>query len=276
MFKLFKRKKNTSDKINLGNINLNPLEKKRRFVLQDKKLRVVKVNEKDTFYKINLDKSNLKVLNLSSFGRETVKKYPEVVSFLRKVFNKKFSRVVYKDNFFKERKNTFFENRKVKINLQRLSSATNINNDFILKMKIVFKDINQTKQFFVKVNTGYLNAEKEFLANQLFQKFGINTIKPHFAYTDKTSKKSIIVYDFTNLKTVGDAFSLKIITGEEYRDVYKKIEKLYDYKKIPLATYNRKGVGDFNNAYNIFVRKENNKVDVYFTDLFIEREGRAY
>lgn len=205
-----------------------------------------------------------------------VKKYPEIVNFLKVIFEKKFSSNSHKSIFFKDRRNIFFENRRVRISLERRSSPTNVHNDFILKMNIFFKDINQTKEFFIKVNTGDVNAEKEFLANKLFQKFGINTIKPHFAFSDKVSKKSIIVYDFTNLKTVDNALSLKIITREEYNEIYKKIRNLYKYKKIPLEDYDKKGVGDFDNAYNIFVKKENNKIDVYFTDLYLEQKDTVY
>jgi hypothetical protein len=146
-------------------------------------------------------------------------------------------------------------------------------------MNLFLKKENISKDYFLKMVEAPMSsflANNEFIANQAFQKYGINTIKPHLAFTDNLSRKSIIAYDFTGLKTMGEAYLDKKITTKELKSIQNKIHKLTELNFLPVSVGNKRGIGDFEKLSNIFVKRVDGKIDVYFTDLLISTRSHMY
>jgi len=267
LFKLFKKIIRPKVEVNLGKISSDVVLKRKRILKNENQFRVTKINGKTQYYSIDFGKSKSKTLHLSLFGKKLFKKYPEVIDFINKnVFNSKTI------------KNYSLNTDKLNISLARFKKS-GYNNKYLLKMNLFLKKEGVSKNYFLKMveapMSGFL-ANNEFIANQAFQKYGINTIKPHIAFTDNVSKKSIIAYDFTGLKTMGDAYLDKEITTKELKLIEKKIDSLSEYKFLPISVGNKRGIGDFERMSNVFVKRVDGKIEVYFTDLLIGTKSRMY
>jgi hypothetical protein len=87
-----------------------------------------------------------------------------------------------------------------------------INNN---KRTYFIKEINDSIQhksdapdFEYRINTG-LHGYNEMKGVKILKDLGFEVIDAHLSYSDKVSKRSYIVYDFTNLKTVEELFDKK-------------------------------------------------------------------
>ncbi len=252
--RLFSNKKPV---VSMGNINPKPKVKRKVVNVSEKQLRVTKVNGKTQFYSVRLNEHEQ--LHLSVLGKKFVKENPEVVKFISESINNNFKNLKYKDN-------------NLSIQLKKINSTAGLNTEKLLKIDLTFKNTNESKSFFLKVAKADFLAKNEFLANQAFQRFGINTIKPHFAFTNTKARKSVIVYDFSGLKTLQELVNKKRITSSEIKEIKSKIDSIYNEKILPTYKddYNKKNIFDFDNNRNIFVKRNKEGVlEIYFTDLAI-------
>jgi hypothetical protein len=263
MVRLFSRLFKKKPEINIGKIDPN-FKVKRKVVNKDEKqLRVSKVNSKTQFYSVKLNKSE--ILHLSVLGKKLIKKYPELLKFISK-------------NISFESKYSKYSTKTFNLEIRKLKNSDGYNNLKILKLDLFLKDKMETKSFFLKVTQEDYLANNEFLANQVFQKYGINTIKPHFAFTNISKRESVIVYDFTNLNNLKkDLYSGKI-SEKEIIEIKNKINFIKNHDKLPTSPdYYKKSIGDFENYSNIFYqRNKNGNLDIYFTDLLVGVKSFAY
>lgn len=255
--------------ITLGKLTFDTVNRAKVLKKSDNLIKVAKYNNKTQFYSINY--KNGSKLNLSVKGKSFLKKFPELHDFLM---------------------NAFFENGKLKdkpknknliLKKHVIENKTNKNYAFHLKdihsmygrshqnlCKLNIKDISNKKNynFFIKIYD-FAQAHNEFIANQGFQKFGLNTIKPHYAYTN--SRNSIIVYDFTNMLTVREAYNKKIISYDKYDEIEKKLFALHKHN-LSIKQDNKflNKIQDYQNTSNVFIRTVNGKAKLYFTDLNID------
>lgn len=257
------KKRGTFSKVNIGKIKPNPVTSKKSVLRNDKRLKVVKLNGKTQYYSCEIGREKInntifkKILEMSVSGRKFVKEHPEVVNFLKEILYRKSN-------------SSFFENKNIRLNLKKLNPSSGNIYENIFKMNIFLKDANKSNSYFVKISNHY-TSNTEFIANQYFQKHGINTIKPHFSFSDQLKGRNIIVYDFTSMMTLRDSVANKKITEKQFLDIKKKISSLNDVKNIKIGTSRNRGVMDYMNLGNIFIKKNKDKIDVYFTDLFIGR-----
>lgn len=243
--------------VSMGEINFKSKVKRKVVNVSEKQLRVTKVNGNTQFYSVRLNEHLH--LHLSVLGKKFVKKNPEVIKFISENLNNDFKTLKYKDNNFS-------------MQLKKISSKTGLNNDKLLKIDISFKNTNESKSFFLKVSGIDFLAKNEFLANQAFQKTGINTIKPHFAFTNTKTRKSVIVYDFSELKTLHELVKKRKISSSEVKEIRSKIDSIYNGKLLPTYKhdYKKKDIFDFTSYKNIFVKRNKEGIlEIYFTDLAI-------
>jgi len=99
------------------------------------------------------------------------------------------------------------------------------------KAQIIIINDSTKKIFFVKENNR-LNKENtlgETLAQNILKKYGIQTIGSHSAYHSvdwiNLKLKSFVIYDFSNLLTLEDAYKNKMISEEDYSKLHSKIYK---------------------------------------------------
>jgi hypothetical protein len=204
LFKFFKKR----PKVLLGKINLKPNERVRTKSSVDSKLVVTKVNGRTQYYsKYFGSKGSIKdrlVLHLSVVAK----------NLINRITNKEIN----------------FENSFVKINLCPFYVSEGSNHDHVYSLNMYSKKDKTSQKYFVKTSKeNMFPSSNEFVANKIFEKFGINTIKPHIAYFNPESKGNFIIYDFTNLSSLSLSRSHGEITSSEYISVLKKAEKLYDY-----------------------------------------------
>lgn len=244
--------------VNTGKINVKAKETRRWFKTNNKEIKVVKRNGKTNNYTVFLNKNKTKILQLSAFGKE-ITKHPEIITFIE-------------NNIFENKKKggDKFENNKLNLFLKNINREHAYNSNQWLNLIIEFKEKNENRNLFIKIaeNKKYL-ANNEFIANNAFEKYGINVLKPHFAYTDLAKKRSVIAYDFTNMNTLYFYKKKGLLTTLEIKEIYKKIKKLEKHR-LPLTSDKKKGIADYNNETNIFVKKNNEKIDLYFSDLIID------
>ncbi|NCP72133.1 hypothetical protein GW835_01945 [archaeon] len=258
--RLFSNKKPV---VSIGNINPN-FKVKRRVVNQgEKQLKVLKINSKTQFYSVKLNKSE--VMHLSVLGKKLIKEYPELVKLISK-------------GIFQTSKHSIHNTKKFSLEIRPIKENNSFNNLKLLKLNLFLKDKGEKKSFFLKVTQEDYLANNEFLANQVFQKFGVNTIKPHFAFTNLSKRESVIVYDFTGLKNLQKDFNQKLLTKTELIEINNKIKLIQEHKKIPTKPdFNQKRIGDFENFSNIFYkRNKDGKIELYFTDLLLGVKSRFY
>jgi hypothetical protein len=251
---IFSRKKPV---VSIGEINPKPKVKRKVVNVSEKQLRVTKVNGKTQFYSVRLNEHEH--LHLSVLGKKFVKEHPEMVKFISENLNNNFKKLN-------------FENKSLKLKLKKIISKDGLNNEKLLKIDLFLKETKEEKSFFLKVAGKDFLSKNEFLANQAFQKYGINTIKPHFSFTNTSTRKSIIVYDFSNLKTVKELLSENKLTSLELVEINKKISSIYNSKALStyVHDYNKKNIFDFTDFKNIFVkRNKEGVIELYFTDLAI-------
>ena len=272
MFKLLKIFKKPI-KVIFGKVNLKPTEKVKTQVINNNKLGITKLNNKTHYYTKQFVEENVAPngvpyaynLHLSVSAKQVIKKYPELINFLKEHLITKFTD-----------KQASFENNSIKLNLLPFKPGSGSNHSIVYSLDVVYKKENITQKYFVKISSGNFSTDQEFIANKIFEKFGINTIKPHFAYSDNSSRE-FIIYDFTNLHSLEYAEKHKIITSSEFNSIIKKVDKLYKYKKeIGLGDYKTKGIGDYDRPSNIYVERINNKINIYFSDLLIGKRSFSY
>jgi len=249
-------KKPKEIKIDIGNYNPKPKVKRKIVKLKDKEIRVIKANDKTLSYRIRFGENKSKILQLSPKGRTLIKKYPELIDFISKHF---FNHSQAKDYFL--------NNSKLDLKLS-LIYKNGLNHKKLLKLDVYFKKEKKNHVYFFKESENIL-ANKEFMANQVFQKFGIKTIKPHFAFTDLVKRENVICYDFSNLRTFNEAIESDYITNKERDEINKKINNIKSFLELPVRKYPKKGIIDYTNVTNIFVKKVNGKIELYFTDLAV-------
>ncbi|MDD3178539.1 MAG: hypothetical protein PHR26_03400 [Candidatus ainarchaeum sp.] len=142
------------------------------------------------FYQKIDEKQGIKI-NLSKEAKQILKEYPDIYKFIKKEL---ISRITEKE--------IISENKKLKINLKPYYIAHGSLHSGLYKMSILFKDKNSLKRYFVKILRNEVNNTyiyNEFLASKVFEKFGIQTIKPHFSFNSNIYNNNIIIYDFSNL-----------------------------------------------------------------------------
>jgi hypothetical protein len=241
--------------INVGEINPKAKESRRWFKVNNKEIKVAKRDGTSKYYTIFLDSKRKEILQLSTLGKELIK-YPEIINFV-------------KENIWinNSKRTNHFENKRIDIKLNYLS-AEGRNHFETLKLEIYLKEKNQKHDFFLKTVDRSFLPNNEFATNQAFQKYGLNTIAPHFAYTDLIRDKGIIAYDYTDLHTLSYSRKHKMINTKDYNAIMEKVQELYKYR-LPLSTIQKNGIGDFSRPSNIFIERENGKINVYFTDLLM-------
>jgi len=258
--KLFSNKKPV---VSIGKINPKPKVKRKVVNVSEKQLRVTKVNGKTQFYSVRLNEHEQ--LHLSVLGKKFVKENPEVV----KLISKEITQISKKTTYNAER---------FSLEVRPIEESLGFNNLKLLKLDLFLKDKGERKSFFLKVTQEDYLANNEFLANQVFQKFGINTIKPHFAFTNLSKRESVIVYDFTSFRNLEKDINKKLLTKTELIEINKKIKLIQEHKKIPTKPdFNQKRIGDFENFSNIFYkRNKDGNLELYFTDLLLGVKSRFY
>ena len=233
-----------------------------------------KLNGKSHYYtkhfgNKNSGNENRLTLHLSKHAKNIIKEYPEFVNFGNQnlIFVNKGKRVSYEDS-------------KLKIKLDPIKIKSGVNHSQLYKLDVLFKPENKNNSYFVKIaNFNGLSSIHEFLANTIFEKFGLRTIKPHMSFESPSKLRNLIIYDFTGLKTLEFAIAQKLIYSVELDAITDKVHALYYYEKeIGLESSNnlRYSLGDFDRSTNIFIKKENNKLKIYFTDLFISGKDGIY
>jgi len=212
-------------------------------------------NPKDKFYtKIENNQFNLasRITHLTPEARAIIKENPEIVEFLEKATPGKL-----------ETKNGIFELRKI--------YPKGFRNSEIYKLLFINKNTKKTKKYFLKKNTdnhSSTTAEAEFLAVKEFERLGFNIIKPQFATTNiKSNEPSIIVYDFTNYKTVNSALKSGKLTKKEYAKLEATLNHLQNNLQL-------KHLRDYAHSENVFVKKSpSGGLNLYFTDIYWEIEA---
>ena len=265
MFKLFKKIVSPKLEVNLGKIDLNSKLKIKKYKKNNSnEIHLNKVNSKIKYYTKLFGKNNSEILNLSPIAKRKIKEFPQIISFIKKsIFSTKSLKIYSTNNFF-------FENKKLKINLTEMLGLKGHHHKNIFKLNVFYKKGAFSENYFIKISKGNFLANEEFTSNQRFQRFGINTIKPHFAYTNTKLKSSIIVYDFTNMYTLSTAVKDKLVTNKEFRQILNKVNELYTHSdELGLADYFKKGIDDFKNDNNIFVKKIDGEIKLFFTDLML-------
>jgi hypothetical protein len=261
LFKFLKKR----PKVLLGKINLKPNERVRTKDLVDSKLVVTKADGRTQYYSKYFGSkgpiNDRPVLHLSVTVKNIIKRYPDIVKFIEKnLINRITNKAIN------------FENSFVKINLSPFSVSEGVNHDSVYRLNMYSKKDKTSRKYFVKTSKEKrFPSSNEFVANKIFEKFGINTIKPHIAYFNPELKSNFIIYDFTNLHSLSWSRSHGKITPSEYKSVLIKVKKLLKYsKEIGIGNFKVEGVGDFSRPSNIFVKKAtDNKIHIYFTDLLI-------
>lgn len=280
-----KAKKST--KVTYGELDFGKIKKVKNVKNLGRKktqAKIVKLNGKTQFYSLNF-KDGSKI-DFSAKGRTFLKNYPEIHDFLKDIFfegPELTPRYDTKDIS----KNIKVINQKNKKNfmldLEKIVHNHGFNHQGVYKFTVKDFINNKSHNFFIKISLGRYLGHKEFIANQAFQKYGINTIKPHYAYTNQKLARSMIVYDFTNMMTVNEAYARNKISIDE---LYKIMEKISDFQKQNLPVikkftydkkgfkkeqYGKKGIGDYARLTNIFMTKTNGKIQLFFTDLLIDK-----
>ena len=250
-------------KVNIGKVNLKPnISKKTLKGKEGSKLKVVKKDNKVLFYQKIDEKNGIKI-NLSREAKQILKEYPDIYKFIKKEL---ISRIIEKE--------IIYENNKLKINLKPYYTAHGSLHSGLYKMNILFKDKKSLKKYFVKLlrnETNNTYIHNEFLASKVFEKFGLQTIRPHFSFNSKTHNNNIIIYDFSNFHTLSDLTFKKNLSRKIQNKIIKEIENIEKYsKEIGLHTSkNIEGIDDYLNPANIFVDIKKDKYEVYFTDLLL-------
>lgn len=123
-----------------------------------------------------------------------------------------------------------------KIINKKKQSAGYISNAFTLKVKVD----GSVLKFFIKETLQKkglnISLTEEMMGLKIIEKdakrFGFNIIKPHLAFDGyKDSKKSFIVYNFSKLLTVREAFDLKKISEKQTREISDRLLKFERFLK---------------------------------------------
>jgi hypothetical protein len=256
---IFIKKKNVS----FGEIKPKPKIKRKVVNKGEKQLRVTKINGFTQFYSVKLNR--YEQLHLNVFGKKLIKEYPEIIKLLSK------------DIFNLRNKEFFFDTERLKISMLNFK-RNGLNHDKLYRLNLFLKDKNLSFNFFVKIANNNFLANNEFLANQAFQKYGINTIKPHLAFTDQQKNKSVIFYDFSNLNNLSDAVNNRLLSEKEIKIINMKISSISANKNLPTTDrFYKMSVGDFDRYSNVFYKKAaNGNIELYFTDLLIGSRTPSY
>jgi hypothetical protein len=129
----------------------------------------------------------------------------------------------------------FLEDPKSRFQILRQKPKAGQNTDasYILKLKekkYYIKEVNDTSidrdySFDIKHKHGR-DGVSEHIAIELLKEQGINVIPAHLSYVDPISKKSFIVYEFTQLRTLDELYKTGEITSIRYKNIKKQVKEI--------------------------------------------------
>jgi hypothetical protein len=161
-----------------------------------------------------------KELGYSTHGKQVIRETP---GLLKAVYDLSRS----KKSFLEDPKGRF------QILRQKPKTGQNTNESYILKLKekkYFIKELNDTSidrdySFDIKHKHGR-DGISEHIAIELLKAQGIDVIPAHFSYVDPISKKSFIVYEFTQLRTLEELYKTGEITSIKYKNLKKQVTNI--------------------------------------------------
>ncbi len=203
-----------------------------------------------------------KKLIYNQFSKQIISENPGIL----KAFN--FLLKNPKENLFVSKKNSFeiFRITKTIKNNERSFTPYFTKDAFILTINSEVK-----KRFFIKYSKNKFGAKysatQELISLRLIEGYasqvGFKIIKPHFAFDNFNNKGGFIVYDFSYLHTVSDAYKMAKISNSELIEIKNRISSLNNLldRKLDLNNIDI-------NIKNIFIDFTKKPYSLYLFDTY--------
>ncbi|HRS42883.1 MAG TPA: hypothetical protein P5530_03365 [Candidatus Diapherotrites archaeon] len=183
-----------------------------------------------------------KGLGYSKYGKQVVRENP---GLLKAVYELSKS----KKPFLKDPKGRF------KITRLKPKAGLNTNVSYVLDLKgkkYFIKEVNDTSidrdySFDIKYRHGR-DGVSEHKGIELLKQKGIDVIPAHVSYVDPITKKSFIVYEYTQLRTLEELYKAGDITSIKYRNIKKRVA---DIEKEINRNFHSYGLGEYKQIWDL-------------------------